>query len=616
MKVVYSFLLLLHLAWIDCIFAQYVYYVSPSGDDNNSGTIEKPFQTIFKARDYLIEHHLVMDENIIIYLREGVHQLDRTFQLLYPNSGSNGYRITYKAYPGEHVVISGGQKVNGWEQYKKGIWKAKVDLPGFRQLYVNGRRAVRARGNMLTGSREFGQLSEANARVGFKTGYRDIARWKNISDVELILVMTWCHMIAKVDTAVTEEDSVAVIMKQPLYYFLVNKPGRTDRYLDHVENALELLDEENEWYFDKREKYLYYKPLAGMDINSADIIVPAIERLVSIKGTANDPVSNISFDRIWFMYGGWLQPSEIGHPEIQANVTQFIHGYPYRHTEYYKFQQGDAMKSMANVGISFSRNIRFTNCMFMHLGGAGLDFGRGSQNCQADGCVFTDISANGINIGDVRHPDHHPPDSVFVTMNNTISNCYIRNVACEYQGGVGIFAGYTVNTIIRDNEICMLPYTGISVGWGWGEFDYPNYSKSQFVMYMSPAASAGNRVLNNHIHHVMLIRQDGAGIYTLGQMPGSFISGNYLHDNRKAHDIYLDEGTGYVSVTGNVIVPSKHGAGEEIKLHNLSDKLMKSCLVEGNLILSPGEKNEKAIAIIREAGIKQNVQKETVQGLE
>ena len=50
-------------------------------------------------------------------------------------------------------------------------------------------------------------------------------------------------------------------------------------------------------------------------------------------------------------------------------------------------------------------------------------------------------------------------------------NCFIHDCCVEYMSGVGVFAGYTEGTRIAHNEICRLPYSGISVGWGWGEED-------------------------------------------------------------------------------------------------------------------------------------------------
>ena len=119
-------------------------------------------------------------------------------------------------------------------------------------------------------------------------------------------------------------------------------------------------------------------------------------------------------------------------------------------------------------------------------------------------------------------------------------NNFIHDVAVEYRGGVGVFVGYTDGTVLAHNEIAALPYSGISVGWGWGEEDAggsPNYY--QPFKYTTPTPAQKNRIEYNHIHGVMGNSNDGGAIYTLGNMPGSILRGNHIHDNG-----HLDENRG------------------------------------------------------------------------
>ena len=89
-----------------------------------------------------------------------------------------------------------------------------------------------------------------------------------------------------------------------------------------------------------------------------------------------------------------------------------------------------------------------------------------------------------------------------------------------------------------------MPYSGISVGWGWGEEDAGGGATHQPFVYQTPTPAKNNRIEMNHIHHVMYSMNDGGGIYTLGNMPGTVIRGNHIHDNGHAQtggdDLYLD----------------------------------------------------------------------------
>jgi hypothetical protein len=100
----------------------------------------------------------------------------------------------------------------------------------------------------------------------------------------------------------------------------------------------------------------------------------------------------------------------------------------------------------------------------------------------------------------------------------------------------------------------MLPYTAISVGWGWGEPDAGGGNYVVPVVYDTPTPLGDNRIEGNHIHNVMLRRNDGGGVYTLSNQPGTVIRGNLIHDNVNAPGgIYLDEGSGFIEVVGNCV---------------------------------------------------------------
>ncbi|UJF34297.1 DUF1565 domain-containing protein [Paenibacillus hexagrammi] len=125
------------------------FYVDPSnGNDANPGSLSSPFRTIERARDAVRVINANMSDDIIIYLRGGKYEMSETWQLTEVDSGTNGHNVVYQAYPGEVPILSGGRNITGWVLYDtdRNIYKAIVgsDIET-RQLYVNGKRAVRAR---------------------------------------------------------------------------------------------------------------------------------------------------------------------------------------------------------------------------------------------------------------------------------------------------------------------------------------------------------------------------------------------------------------------------------------------------------------------------------------
>ncbi len=71
------------------------YYVSPTGDNNNTGTRDAPFQTLERARDEI--RTLTNPGDVVVWLMDGDYYLSSSFTLYTQDSGTDGNRITYAA---------------------------------------------------------------------------------------------------------------------------------------------------------------------------------------------------------------------------------------------------------------------------------------------------------------------------------------------------------------------------------------------------------------------------------------------------------------------------------------------------------------------------------------
>jgi hypothetical protein len=80
----------------------------------------------------------------------------------------------------------------------------------------------------------------------------------------------------------------------------------------------------------------------------------------------------------------------------------------------------------------------------------------------------------------------------------------------------------------------------------------------------------------------MLEHSDGGGIYTLGNMPGSVIRGNFVHDNVNflggPGGLYLDEGGGYIEVAGKVV----YNVSKAMNFDNRYQNRIVTCHVHDN----------------------------------
>lgn len=514
---------------------QATYYASPTGSGNTC-TVSAPC-SLTGARDKVRTVNGGMTGDIEIVLRGGTYALSSTFQLTESatvhDSGTNGHDIIYKAYSGETPVLSGGTSVTGWSLYDSGknIYLANVGTSlQTRQLYVNGVRADRAKGGALPGA--------VKTATGYTTSDTTMQSWGNKSDIEFVFTVEWTQSRC----GVASISGTAIMMKQPCFDIASKKRGMTIGTPTWIENAYELLDTAGEWYLDRTTGYLYYKPLAGQNMSTASIVAPTLEKLVSGTGTVDTPLSHVQFKGIAFQYATYLEPNgDNGFPDIQANFTGIG-------SDPYASEPDNDKRQPAAVTFTAAHNVRFERNTFTGLGAAGLEFVSGSQSNAIVGNHFYDISGSGIQIGDVGLNDHHPSDARLIVKDNEVSDNYIHAIGAEYAGSVGIFAGYVQGTIISHNEIHDVPYSGISIGWGWGGKDVDLSS------FTTPTTSLDNQIRSNLIYDHMQRMRDGGGIYSLSAQRNQMIANNVVHDDRGPYGaLYLDNKSRYNTMQNNVL---------------------------------------------------------------
>jgi len=577
------------------------FHVSPSGYDANPGTKAAPFKTVQSASEWVRRLTQDMDEDIVIYLEDGTHVLREPWVLRQEDSGRNGHSVVYKAVPGAAPVLSGGVPVTGWEPDTGGRWKAPATFADTRQLYVNGVRAKRARGPFPDGAERYGDLQLIDGDAGYLLPSRaEMAEWRNQGDIEFGYLSSWSHMICKVKAITREGDGVRIAMQQPNYFLAARKEGRQAEIPDYIENALELLDEPGEWYLDKAAGTLYYLAREGEDMATATVVAPVAETLLELVGMLEEPIHDVRFEGITFADATWLRPNVHGHPDVQANFLIIPTSLSYRLGTVHNVHN-ENIRMAAHVALRYAHHVTFERCTFTRLGGAGLDLLLGCHDNTVRGCHFHDISGSAVQVGGVDRRDHHPDDPAMVVKDNRITNNYIHHCGVEYEDSVGVFAGYTDGTVIAHNEISNLPYTGISVGWGWGEEDAGGGAYEGVpYRYATPTPAANNRIEHNHIHHVMRSRDDGGGVYTLSNQPGTVIRGNHIHDTTGGPGgIYLDEGSGFIEVTGNCV----YNVARAMNYNNRNQNRIETCNEHDNFFDVPPGNAAFPEALVQKAGL-------------
>ncbi len=506
-------------------------YVSPSGSDANPGTQNQPIQTLQHARDLARSLNQNLSADLTIFLEGGTYQLSQPLVLDASDSGSNGHNVIWQAVSGTHPVLSGAVKVTGWSQFDaaKNIWVAQAPKGlKSRQLYVNGTRVQRAHGSL--------PVTLKQTTTGYTASAATMAGWKNPSGTtpQIEFVYTgglgaWTEPRCPVGSM----SGTTITMAQPCWsnstkrlccfsdgraYNLVGRMSITEQPTD-VQNAFQLLNAAGEWFLDEGSSKIYYIPRSGENLATADIEAPVLESLITGSGTTSSPLHNIVFTGLQFSYATWLGPNTgEGFSEIQANYqVTGTNGWQVQGLCTLPPQHGTCPYAAwtqipGNLSFTNDHNIQFTSDAFVHLGAAGLALGDGSQQDLVKGSVFTDISGNGLELGNVDMPTASGSSQ---TLGNTIADNHIFNLPAEFHGGVGVDIGYSASTTLSHNQI-----------------DHTSYTQQ----------------LN-----------DGGGIYTQGitgssLSNGEHINGNVIHDQvGSGHVVYTDNGATDVTITGNGI---------------------------------------------------------------
>lgn len=583
-----------------------IYVSAGTEPGTGNGSEEKPFASMEEAKQAVQGLNDNMTGDIVVYFDDGEYLLDSTVAFNQEDSGSNGHKIIYKAKDAGKAVLTSGLQVTGWEdandENRPGLLAADADIDNTRQFYVDGEMAVRAKGKIKGEMVRSGEKTtyttyngNHDAYTGFRCANTDILNWRNPDNIEFIWDISWAHRISPVKSITKLDDSNSFIEMEWDSFKTGQIAGgvQINRGPDYVENAYELLDEPGEWYFDGQEKKIYYMPKAGQDMSQTQAIIPSVENLITLEGSLDDSVSDISFEGFGFSYNTWLYPSAKGWPEQQANFAHDPREDFNMHA--YSLAPGAAIVTKMAKGITFDR------CTFQNLGSAGINMLDGSVGNTVKNSVFKDISAGGVLVGGVSITEAHPlmpgdtienhiknktpHDERLIVKDNTISNNYFNGIGTEYKGSIAVVAGYTDGTVIRNNTIRDVAYSGISVGWGWGFWDQggrykpdgtpDNETPAAYPVFpLGDAAVSQNNVIdNNDISQCMMKLHDGAGIYTLGDMPGSSIKGNLIHDNVGwPGGIYLDEGSGGMTVDQNITYNVQVDLNHNVREHTYGYK--------------------------------------------
>ena len=580
MKKTFTYLsFIIFLGWFPSLFAGEI-YVSLQGNDKNPGTKEAPFNTlnraIKQAREWRRLNRPEVAGGIYIRLEEGVYAQRNSLFLRPEDGGTSDSPTVICAVDGAHPVISGGVAVTGWkrgcnhpaipEKLKQKIWSVEAPLIGnrrveTRQMWVNGHKVQRAAQFPDGGLERMIDFNPEEQTITIPVSQSvNPKRLQNAGQLEMIVHQRWAIAILRVKSIDVKDGQAVVRFHEPESHLEFAHPwpqpvigGEKGNSSFCLTNALELLDQPGEWFQEYPSGTIYYYPQASENMETAEVIIPTLETLVTIDGTLSRPVKHIQFNGITFEHTSWMRPSYQGHVTLQG-------GFPL--LDAYKLQepglpekaelenQAWITRPETAIRVRGAEHIDFKHCTFRHLSSTGLDYEWAVTASSVEDCQFTDIGGTALLVGAFpdggleTHIPFIPADVRELCSHITIRNNFISNVTNEDWGCVGIGAGYVRNMDISHNEVCHLNYSGICVGWGWTSLE---------------SGMCNNRIEANYVHHFARRLYDAGGLYTLSNQPGSVMRNNRIEHlieapyatNDRAFYIYLDEATDGYTMENN-----------------------------------------------------------------
>lgn len=575
------------------------FYVSgETGRDDNDGLSRKTaFQTLERAQQAVRELDSSWTGDVVVEIACGEYVLDETLAFTVEDSAPEGYAVIWQGTGNANdVMLSSGRRLNGaWTQsadvtgLAEGLTAWEYDatgLPYSRDLYVDGalaKLAIYVLDEKAVGTWALTHLAQMDRNAD---GYYDkdelanMYQWRNPSDIEFVYEVGWTYSILPVTKIEQGGDGSQVTMKADAFWCAQKKPGVQIDDPNFIQNCFEGLDSAGEWYFDRAAQKIYYIT-DGADPNTMELIMPTLDQLVTVNGTpaqdgaAAQKVHGLTFKGLSFAYTSYLRPHTYGQVEAQASYILDLDSmnwdYFHKHDYYLKTDGG--------VTASYTDSMRVSGCIFTNMSGSGIDFEEGCTNSQFVGNTVQNMCGNGITVGGVAVRDAQPysewtyvkgvltkagADPDRVTQYTLVLSNRFHGIGLRYTGSVGIFAGYVSDITIAHNIISDASYSGISAGWGWGYWDgreagvrndQSAYGPAEAYRVFDTLSIQQRYVIeNNDISTVCQRLADGGAVYTLSNMPGSKLNGNYMHDAPvKFGGVYFDEATGgFDEISNNI----------------------------------------------------------------
>ena len=513
-----------------------VYYVSPAGSDTNPGTDpDHPLKTINKVNG------LALNPGDQVLFACG--ETWRAEMLMITRSGSAGNPITYSSYPAgcaNQPRLDGTQPITGWSVHSGNIYAASVSAArfpnGLNQLFRDGQRLRMGRWpNINAGDGGYSTVDGQPAGNRITDNQLPAGNW--VGATIHLKVIRW----SMINRDVTGRSGNTITLNSSAGCW----NGSCTGWGYFINNSLNTLDQEGEWYYDKaaRRVYLYTTTSPTSSLIEGSVVLKTDDRnwgAVVLGSDSAAPVQHVVIDnfdiRGWFR-SGIVSPTNL-HPDENSYLTL----------------RNNTIRDVDDSGIS----------LWSWVWGASdsLDGWRGGNNILIQNNLIDGANSFGI----------HTPSRVTTIEHNTIRNIGLASNLNEAGMGCGKTGSEGSCT---ENGAGLRIYVDRANRSGYG-FTV-QYNRFENIGYNGIQTFGGSSTFSTNVFdHTCVTKGDGGAINTFG---GGDLATTSAHDiqilnNLILHTIgntdgtaasfrepfgfgiYLDNGSRNITTRGNTVAYS------------------------------------------------------------
>jgi parallel beta-helix repeat protein len=345
-------------------------HVAIDGRDDWPGTVQKPFATLHRAREAVRARKQQGPAGPLhIEISGGTYDLTEPLTLTPLDSGTASAPVTWKAAPGQHVVLRGCRQITGWQPWTNNIYCTDLKKQGlsgvtFWQLFYqdNGKfskRQTLARypnfdsahprsgGNVYAESQAQGRLS--SSQIIYRPGDLPFSQWSDLSQAEVVSTYNLGWMFAITPIQSVDPDKHVITVRKCRGRFLA-----LNRF--YIQNILDALDAPGEWYLDRRDSMLYFYP--PDEKFTGKVLAPVLDQIISLEGSIPYPHGWLNVD--------WKKPrSAFPLPEEERKPVEHI-----------RFEGLDFECARQDaIRMTGTRACEIIRCRICNTGNAGINIG-------------------------------------------------------------------------------------------------------------------------------------------------------------------------------------------------------------------------------------------------